>query len=70
MKEEGPLSRKRRCELYRGPMTEGGERFVSVRWTVRKGVSAHRKQGSGRTWKNVKRTPQRVEMKEVRRKEE
>jgi hypothetical protein len=46
--------KKRRCELYGGPMTEGGERYVSVRWTVRKGASAHREQGSGRTWENEK----------------
>lgn len=52
-------------------MTEGGETLVLVWWTMRKGASAHRRQGSGRTWKYEKRTPEQVEMKDVgsRRKE-
>jgi hypothetical protein len=61
--EKRPLSQKGRCEL--GPMTEGGERLVLVWWTMRKGASAHRKQGSGRTWKYEKMTPEEVEMKDV-----
>lgn len=50
-KERPFISRKNgRYESYGGPMTEGGESFVSVQWTMRKGASMYRKQGSGRNF--------------------